>query len=230
LSVISLTSGAEKEVVSASYKPNVLRLSNSTPDAGLAPKNPKRVWVAAAVVVVLLFGFGAARWLASWLRPAPAGDATVATLPAATEPPPSPALVPVEASGRAGQAVREVEIQIKAHPKHARIFFDDSALATNPATRRVRESAEVHKVRAEAKGYGSQEIEVTAEKDVVVAVKLDRVRVIPRHDEKPPNRAPKNPPTAAAPPTSPPPPPSTRDDPSARNRIQKLDKSNPWED
>jgi hypothetical protein len=87
----------------------------------------------------------------------------------------------------------------------------------------------------ESKGYESREIDVPAEKDIVVTVALDRSRaagggpaVAPPRVAKDDPKGPKPPETAAPPP--PPPPKTTKpEEPNARDRIRNLDKSNPWE-
>lgn len=241
LKVISPGGSSDSEIISASTRSNVAAMSNSIPGEtpGTDPARRKG-WIPVVAIAALLIGFGAAFLLVPSLRAALTGEevsAPPATTSAAAVPTPSPTPTPTPAPSPAASAEEpsEVEIQIKTDPDDARIFFAGAELATNPATRRVAADGKVYKIRAEAKGYESREIEVKAEKDVVVTVALERIRVAGRYHgggQPPKKEEPKPPPkeTETAPPPPPPPPKDTGgDEPSARDRIRNLDKSNPWE-
>lgn len=228
--------GTDSEIISASVRSNVAAMSNSIPGGDLAPPPQRKSWVPIAIIAALLFGV-ALLWFVPSIRAAlfgEEGDIAAAAPPASSvavaAPVQTPTIAPAPRAADASPS--EVDIEIKTEPSDARIFFDDAELATNPATRRVPKGDKVYKIRAEAKGYESREVEVTAEKDVVVTVALDRTRAaaVVYGGPKPPREEPKapvKPPETGAPP--PPPPAKTKDEPSARDRIRNLDKSNPWE-
>ena len=229
--------GTDSEIISASVRSNVA-MSNSIPSAAPgAQPGRRKAWVPVVAVVALLLGFGAAIWLVPSVRSALTGEEAAvppasSVVAAAPTPTPTPIPTPVEAPAASAEVPTEIEIRIDTDPSSARIFFEDAELATNPATRRVAKENKVYKIRAEAKGYETREVEVTAEKDVVVTVALERIRVAGRNlGGKPPKEEPKTPPktTETAPTPPPPPPKATGDEPSARDRIRNLDKTNPWE-
>lgn len=219
--------------ISSSSKSNVVAMSNSIPGTSAVSKDRSRLWVPIVAVTALMLSFGAALWLVPSLRAALTGDDaggnTAASSVVLTPPPPATVESPA-APDAAPEVVAEVEIQITTDPSDAKIFFDDSELASNPATHRVAKASKLHKVRVEAKGYETREVEVTSDKNVVVNVALERSRVAGHGyvGSRPPRDEPKEPATTTAPPP-PPPPTKTSKDPTARDRIHDLDKSNPWE-
>ena len=236
-----LSSVADGEVISGSTRSNVGALTNSIPSGMDAPQAKRKPWVPIVAVLALLGGFAAALWVVPSVRAAftgetPTGTATViATASAVPEPP----LPPSETASApvAPDPPAEVVIRIETSPKSAHIYFDDVELATNPATRHVPRGAEVHKIRAESKGYEPRTVEVNSDKDVVVTVELDRIAsggsayVAARNNDKKDDK-----PAATAEPTKPPPPATappkgtgTAKPDTARDRIKNLDKSNPWD-
>ena len=226
----------DSEIISASVRSNVA-MSNSIPGTDEPAPAPKKSWVPIAVVAVLLLGIGGALWLVPSVRAAFTGEESAALPPASSAPavPTPEPVVSVAEPPVVDAAPTEIDIEIKAEPADARIYFDGTELATNPSTRRVPKDGKVHKVRVESKGHESREVDVPAEKDIVVTVVLDRSRVAgggpavapPRVAKEDP-KGPKPPETSAPPP--PPPPKTTKpEEPNARDRIRNLDKSNPWE-
>jgi cytoskeletal protein RodZ len=208
-------------------------MSNSIPGGDFAPPPQRKSWGPIALVAALLLGVGILLWFVPALRASLEGDEdTTAAAPPASSVAVAPVQTPtvVEAPRAVDASPAEVDIEIKTEPSDARIFFDGAELATNPSIRRVSKGDKVHKIRAEAKGYEAREVEVTADKDIVVTVALERTRSAAVYGgPKPPREEPKapvKPPETGAPP---PPPPTTTKEPSARDRIRNLDKSNPWE-
>ena len=238
LKVISPGGSTDSEIISASTHSNMAAMSNSIPGpAPGAAQGRRKAWVPLVALGALVVGFGAALLLVPSLHEMlTAEESAPSATTSAVAALPTPAPTPTPTLTASAEEPSEIEIEIKTAPDDARIFFAGVELATNPATRRVAKDGKAYKIRAEAKGYDTREIEVKAEKDMVVTVALDRSRVAggryygggkpAKTVEEPKTPPPKETATAAPPP----PPKSTGDDePSARDRIRNLDKSNPWE-
>lgn len=182
-----------------------------------------------AVAAGLLVCVGLLMYFVPMLR---AGSDTATTFaPASVHVPAATAPASVEAAPSAAPAEQFVEFQLQATPAEAKLYFDDAPLPTNPATRKLRKDGSVHTVRAEAHGFESRSIEVVADKDAAVAIALERVIVKVGGHRVPPKAPPPPATTAATPPSTPPvpsAPPAEDTTKSARDRINSIDKSNPW--
>ncbi|HQK20744.1 MAG TPA: serine/threonine-protein kinase, partial [Polyangiaceae bacterium] len=205
----------DSEIISASVRSNAI-LSNSV--SGAHPVGGRKSGLLIAVVAALFVGIAGTVWLVPSVRSAISGEQTPATpsdAPAtAVAQPSTPQPAQSTESTAKEPAATQAEIEIRAEPANARIFFEGAELATNPATRRVPKDGKVYKIRVEAKGFESREVEVTGEKDVVVTVALDKSRAIGGPAVAPPRvtkEDPKGhkPPETAPPPTSSPPPPKS---------------------
>jgi len=229
-----------EDLLSGSSRSNVGVLANSIPD--VRPRNRRTAWLPLFAMFGIMAGFAAALFLIPSLRAVLVGAPTAQVATSAVASPAStpsvgetgPAVEPSAAS------VESVEVAVEARPGAATIFFDGEALPSNPATRRVKKDGAVHRLRVEAPGYETKELEVGAERDTAVTIVLERATGGSRGGATSPPRGGEE--AAAAEPTPvpvPPPPASTaRSTPpatgsgssrDARDRIKNLDKSNPWE-
>lgn len=238
---VSVLSSPSEDVLSSSTRSNVGAIANSIPGT-TAQQERKRSWFPLVAAFGIIAGFAAALFLVPSLRSMIVGTPDQERQSTAAAPASQPDPQPVAPVATVDEAPQFVEVTIDAKPASARLFFDGEELMANPTTKRVRKDGAVHRVRAEAKGYEDQMVEVTADKDTGVTMALDRAgagggRVaVAGH----PNRPPEQPdpiPSATTP--SAPPPATTKpkepaggsggSGPTARDRIKNLDKSNPWE-
>jgi eukaryotic-like serine/threonine-protein kinase len=97
-------------------------------------------------------------------------EPSAASVPSA-ESKPSAASNPSAASDSPAAFVR---VDIRVHAEAARIYWDDRLLFGNPFHGQFERDAVVHRVRAEALGYKSQEARVTLDRDLVFEVTLER--------------------------------------------------------
>lgn len=154
-----------------------------------------------------------------------------------------PSAAPTESEPDKAKAY--VQIEIKAEPNDSVIYIDDKRQATNPVIHTVRKENKTYDIRVEAMGYNTRQMQVTAQRDVVLSIALQKkkraiVRVPVSERREPSETPPKTTavPSApsqgasqggdenqgASPGTS-----QSKDAPSARDRIKDLNKENPWE-
>jgi hypothetical protein len=190
----------------------------------------------------LIVGLAAALFLVPQLRSVVVGAPWAGPrAPASAKPVPTPEAVASAAVSAAEDKPALIDLTIEARPSTATIYFDDEPLGSNPATKRVPRDSATHRVRAEARLYESQSVDVMADKDTVVTIALDRAAAgregVASAGPKPVEPAPTSTPSAAGSSTG-----TTTaarpkessggaggSPPSARDRIKNLDKSNPWE-
>ncbi|WP_394837570.1 serine/threonine protein kinase [Pendulispora rubella] len=142
---------------------------------------------------------------------------------------------PAAAGGSAATPATEIVTVLRAEPSDARLFLDDTPLASNPSIQRGPRDTSTHTVRAEAKGYASKSTTVVmhTDSDVVLRLEKETPTYQPRSYARP-ARAQKEPAVSAAP-TLPPQPPSATASapPPAENKTNKkqarpIDTDNPW--
>src|SRR5262249_6925036 len=88
---------------------------------------------------------------------------------------------------------KQVHVRFAAEPADARLYLDDTELATIPYEADVARDASTHKLRAEARGYSSRSVIVSFANDADVVLRLEKA---PQTKER----------TKASAPPSPPPP------------------------
>jgi serine/threonine-protein kinase len=135
--------------------------------------------------VIGLFGLAMIIW---WGRHRPT---TVGTPPApsvAVAVPTVTVMVPVAAPANSGP----VELRISVSPRSAHLFFDEGELSTNPYVGSRPQDRTHHQVRAEAQGYATQTVDVVLDRDISVAIALEREKPLafgPSASKNPPPRA-----------------------------------------
>ncbi|MCL2823412.1 MAG: serine/threonine protein kinase [Polyangiaceae bacterium] len=135
----------------------------------------------------------------------------------------------------------QILIEIKAEPSSARIFIDEIEKLGNPVSHRVPKDGKPHKIRIQAAGHETREVEILADNDVSATIALEKSQSPDAPTHTTVGRAPRqhNPnktePTETTPPPPPPPPTTTtppkstaKPPPNAKDRIQTLDTSSPW--
>ncbi|MBI5531623.1 MAG: serine/threonine protein kinase [Deltaproteobacteria bacterium] len=155
--------------------------------------------------------------------------------PAASSAPapfPSPSDFAASPADSAADAAKpgEVLLTLSGVPPTSRLFFDDAPLASNPSTRRLAQDGSTHKVRAEAHGYETKTIDVTADRDQAISIVLERP--LRPGETRPPVKASSDPGSKTPPASTPTTPDTTKTAPTAstpRDRIKTIDKSNPWD-
>jgi serine/threonine-protein kinase len=152
--------------------------SLTSPPAPGRPPGARR-----GVAVALALG-GAAAALAgvgAWQRamtaaPPPEATRAQALAPAVTEaPPPPPARAPDEAPADAPM----VTVTLRADPPAAKLFLDDAPLPSNPFVGKFRRESAVHRVRAEAPGFGTKHEIITLDGDAALNVRLEAKEAAP---------------------------------------------------
>ncbi|WP_394848083.1 serine/threonine protein kinase [Pendulispora brunnea] len=157
--------------------------------------------------------------------PPPAASAAANTqAPAASSP----------AAG-AGAPATEIVTVLRAEPSDARLFLDDTPLASNPSIQRGPRDTSTHTVRAEAKGYVSKSTTVVMHTDSDVVLKLEkeaptyqpRAYVRPSRTQREPavSAAPTPPPQPPSATVSAPPPAETK---TNKKQARPIDTDNPW--
>jgi serine/threonine protein kinase len=76
---------------------------------------------------------------------------------------------------------RQVEIDVRATPASAILYFDDQALPRNPATWMRKADGTRHTVRAEARGYLPRAVEIVVDQGANLVISLDRAPTSPSH-------------------------------------------------
>ena len=129
----------------------------------------------------------------------------------------------------------EIVTVLRAEPPDARLFLDDTPLASNPSIQRGPRDTSTHTVRAEAKGYVTKSTTVVMHTDSDVVLKLEReAPSYPSRSYGRPSRAPKEPVVSAAPTPPPQPPPATASAPppadtkTNKKQARPIDTDNPW--
>jgi serine/threonine-protein kinase len=170
---------------------SVSNSDNPTRHQSRAPSKRMPFLVSAAVVLVLGLVF-------LMRRPAPPPEAAGAPPPQAAVPQaPAPA-APTPATEEA--RAKQVAVHMTAYPASAKLYYDDEAVPSNPATRLVSADGTKHVVRAEANGFNAERYEVVLDKDSDVVLMLKRESSKGKPHSSPPSAPAAAPPPVAAPP------------------------------
>ena len=210
------------------------RVSSAAPiivSSGVLPPKRNRWIVAAASAGALVVAFGL------WTALKPQQPPVAQTAPSAV--PSSQVMVAIAASPSAEPVQTSVEITVS--PDSARVFVDDVEVKERPARVSFERADSLHRIRAEAEGYKTQQLEVQADSPKSIQLQLAEMprTVVASSDVKTrPARTTKSdtaretaadivvpPPPAAVPPA---PPPDRQPADSARDRIKNLDRTTPW--
>jgi serine/threonine-protein kinase len=141
----------------------------ATQTAGaMAPAPEKKrsaAWIPLALLGAVIGAFVAWRM---WPPPPPAPVPTVD----AARPPPAPPTV-ASASASAPAPV-DLTIEISVSPASAKVTFDDVPLP-NPYNGRMRPDGKTHKLRAEAAGYATREMDIVLDQNRSVSLALEKM-------------------------------------------------------
>jgi eukaryotic-like serine/threonine-protein kinase len=142
----------------------------TAPSVGRPPRSRAPIY-AAMIAGTLLVAFAGGLLISKQRADSHAAESPVATATTVAEAS-APANVPSVAPAAS------VRVQLRALPQTARIFLDGAPLASNPHVASVRMDAASHQVRVEALGYVSKTEVVSFDRDVDLAVTLDRIGVV----------------------------------------------------
>lgn len=93
---------------------------------------------------------------------------------------PSAAAAPIATATTAPASAPRLQLGVYVTPAQGRIFFDGTELPSNPYMGSYVQDGSKHQLRGEAAGYVPQSVEVTLDRDMSVALTLEREKPAPK--------------------------------------------------